>query len=121
MTTLIRFSPPSAYIVPNMIGADGLIPAAREYVTGFRRLGGFRVGQPIRAYDEDGNGYSGQIARVERDLLYLAITERDASWEIEHSRYLDVLPGATAYRPIGPSEAAPGPALQADPSRWVRV
>jgi hypothetical protein len=120
MTTLIRFSPPRAYIDPNMIDVDGLIPAAREFVTGFRRLGGFRVGQPIQAYDEDGNAYSGQIARVEPAVLHLDIIVREPISHMEPSSYLNVVHVGVAQN-ADPSKAAPGPDLQLDANRWVLV
>ena len=120
MAPFIQFSPPSAFIDPNMIDANGLIPAARRYLTGLRRPGGFRVGQPIRAYDEDGNTYAGHIARVERDLLYLHISVRQPNWELQPSRYVNVSQFGSMAHDVKPSRAY-GLSLRTDTSRWVLV
>lgn len=92
MRDFLKLSPPNAYIDPNMIGPDGLVPALRAFISGIRLPRGFRVGQQIHAFDEDGNTYEGTIARVERQLLYIDITVRTPrSWVLAPSRYLDIV------------------------------
>lgn len=76
---LLQGSVPVAFVDPNMVGRDGLIPAAVEFVTGFI-VEPLAVGSVIRARDEDGVTYTATIQRVAGDLLYLLLQPPAQSW-----------------------------------------
>jgi hypothetical protein len=119
MKRLLKLSPPNAYIDPNMIGPDGLVPALRSFITGIRRPGGFRVGQAIDAFDEDGNTYTGIVARVDRQLLYIDITVRTPrAWELAPSRYLNVVRGHP-FIPPNPAPISLGKPLATKPQTVI--
>lgn len=106
-------SPPLAFIDPNMVEDDGLVPAAIEFIRGFRSAR-FVPGQEIRAKDEDGNIYSALVERVEPELLFLRVAPLQAIWLVHRSAYL-----ARSSHVIEPSGEQPHRVVRAAHSPWV--
>jgi len=105
--------PPLAFIDPNMVEDDGLVPAAIEFIRGFRPAR-FVPGQEIRAKDEDGNLFLALVERVEPELLFLRLEPVQAIWRVRRSAYLP-----HSSHVIEPSGEQPRRAIRAAHSPWV--
>lgn len=105
--------PPLAFIDPNMVEDNGLVPAAIEFIRGFRPAR-FVPGQEIRANDEDGNIYSAVVERVEPELLFLRLAPVQAVWRVHRSAYLP-----RSSQVIEPSGEQPHRVVRAAHSPWV--
>ena len=116
MTTAAPFTsigPPLAFIDPNMIEDDGLVPAAIEFIRGFLAAR-FVPGQEIRAKDEDENLYSAVVVRVEPALLFLRLVPTHALWRVHPSAY-----SPRSSRVIKASGEQPHRVVRAADSPWV--
>jgi hypothetical protein len=113
---LAKLSPPIAFIDRNMTEADGLVPAAVEFIRGFLP-GGFEVGQEIRCEDEAGRLHIAFVERVEQELLFLRLAPTRLAWNVDRSVYLH----GPDRLVIAPPIDQPHLPVHTNPSRWVVV
>jgi hypothetical protein len=106
-------SPLVAFIDPNMIEPNGLIPSAMQFLRGLR-IAPIAPGDVIHATDEDGEMYSAVIERVERGLIYLRVTPLSRKQSIQTYAFTPILAMPTPDQDARRS-------VHIEPNPWVLV